>query len=204
MNFCEIPKNASRLVAFLGTAKEKSGGLEKDAVIIREPFSRFWSAVKTIDSEITFYGSYPPNNTELISSYSSQESAVDVMSAIDRGIESLNAETVDIHLQPQSAFIADRLFDYVWTHDETLLQQIKTSCEESNVSFCEGIDFDNWAFGSINKSPDDKDEEAMSYIMNTPAIKQRLEEFYADDFAVWSNPSSLLKPAEEPEEESGE
>jgi hypothetical protein len=196
MNFFEIAKNASRLVAFLGTAKERSGGFEKDAVIIREPFSRFWSAVKTIDPEISFYGSYPPNNTELISSYSSQESAVDVMSAIDRGIESLNAELLDIHLRPQSAFIAGSLFDYVWTHDETLLQQIKTSCEESNVSFCDGLDFDQWEFGLINKSPHDKDDEAMSYIMNTPAIKQRLEEFYAEDFAIWNNPNVLLKPEE--------
>lgn len=196
MNFCEIPKNASRLIAFLGTAKHQVLGQGKEAVVIREPFSRFWSAVKTIDPEISFYGSYPPNNTELIESYSDLEIATDVVSAIDRGIESLNTDPLDIHLRTQSSFIAGKLFDYVWTHGETLLQQIKTSCEESNVSFCDGIDFDQWGFGFMNKSPHDKDQEAMEYIMNTPEVKQRLEEFYAEDFAIWNNPSALLKPEE--------
>jgi hypothetical protein len=181
----EIPKNAGNFVRFLNTSF--LGNKTIDVVILREPYERFWSATKTVVNEISIFGSFPfESEINMRTTYVGLE--FNIEDVINQSLSMLEECDFYIHLKPQTEFIKDKKFDEV-VYFENLNTEIETLIEKYGVSTIE-----NFSFGrKLTVSPKERDEEAMNYILNTPSVKNKLDQFYESDFIIYNNPTSLIK-----------
>jgi hypothetical protein len=181
----DIPKNAGSLARYLNICLKSDKDI--DAVILRNPYERFWSATKTVVDEISLFGGYPIDFTKKpIKSYKDLKFSIE--DVINKSLTMLNNEIIDGHLQTQSEFIGDKKFHEI-LFVETLDIELKQLIEKYEISTIE-----NFTIGKkVNKSPKERDEEAIEYIMNTPSVKSKLDEFYKKDFELYNNPNSIKK-----------
>lgn len=183
IDFFEIPKNASRYVNTMRLMLSCDRPLS--VVLVRDPYKRFWSAVKTFTDEISLYGSYPPNGTEPRTSY--QGMTVDIPNVVQKALARLSESPLQIHLATQSSFIGNKKFDEVLTVDETLSAQMESLVKKYQMS----VVSQDAVHYAINVSPHDLDNQALDYIQSTPEVKSKLDVFYAEDLALLTNLGSL-------------
>ena len=181
----EIPKNAGNFARLLNTSF--IGDKSIDVVILREPYERFWSATKTVVNEISIFGSFPfESEINMRTSYVGLE--FNIEDVINQSLSMLEECDFYIHLKPQTEFIGDKKFDEV-VYFENLNTEIEGLIEKYGIPTIE-----NFSLGrKLTVSPKERDEEAMNYILNTPSIKNKLDDFYNSDFIIYNNPTSLIK-----------
>lgn len=185
LDIFQIPKNAGNFARFLNFSLRADRPL--DIVILREPYSRFWSATKTVVSEISLFGAFPfEDGINMRTTYEGLDFSVE--DVIGKSLAMLNNTDYYVHLKPQSAHIGDKKFDEV-VYVESLNSDIETLIEKYSLVSIENFSMDR----KLTVSPKERDDEAMNYIMNTPSVKNTLDTFYADDFLIYNDPSSLLK-----------
>ena len=185
LNVFQIPKNAGNFARFLNFALRADRPL--DIVILRNPYDRFWSATKTVVSEISLFGSFPfEEGINMRTTYEGLDFSVE--DVIAKSLAMLDNTDYYVHLKPQSAHIGENKFDEV-VYVESLNSDIQGLIEKYNLKSIENFSMDR----KLTVSPKERDEEAMTYIMNTPSVKNKLDEFYAADFALFNDPSSILK-----------
>lgn len=181
----EIPKNAGNFARYLNTSFV--GPKTVDVLIIRNPYERFWSATKTVVNEISIFGSFPfGDEIKMRTTYIGLEFSME--DVISKSISMLDESNFYIHLKPQSEFIGDKKFDEI-IYFENLNDEMEKLIEKYDVQTIE-----NFSFGrKLTESPKERDEEAMSYILNTPSIKEKIDTFYRSDFILYNDTSSLKK-----------
>jgi hypothetical protein len=180
----EIPKNAGNFSRFLNSSFIEPKTI--NVLIIRNPYERFWSATKTVVNEISIFGSFPfEDNITMRTTYDGLEFSVEEV--INKSLSMLEESDYYIHLKPQAEFIGENKFDEI-VYFENLNEQMQELIEKYNVKTIE-----NFFLGrKLTSSPKERDEEAITYILNTPLVKERLDEFYNYDFTLY-NDISLLK-----------
>ncbi len=181
----EIPKNAGNFARFLNTSFIEDKTI--DVVILREPYERFWSATKTVVNEISIFGSFPfESQINMRKTYVGLD--FNVEDVINKSISMLEQSDFYVHLKPQTDFIGDKKFDEV-VYFENLNTEIENLIEKYGVNTVQNFSFDR----KLTVSPKERDEEAMNYIVNTQSIKDKLDEFYKDDFIIYNNPELIKK-----------
>jgi len=181
----EIPKNAGNFARLLNTSF--IGDKSIDVVILREPYERFWSATKTVVNEISIFGSFPfESEINMRTSYVGLE--FNIEDVINQSLSMLEECDFFIHLKPQTEFIGDKKFDEL-VYFENLNTEIEELIKKYGVPTIE-----NFSLGKkLTVSPKERDEEAMNYILNTPYVKNKLDEFYKGDFTIYNNPNLIKK-----------
>lgn len=182
ITFYEIPKNASRYANLLTNSLKTNENV--NVCFLRDPYQRFWDAVKTIIPSISFYGSYPPNGTKIITEYAPLN--INYQDAISQAL-ALLGQPQYIHLATQSSFIGTQKFDEVFLVDENLIANCQSLVAKYNLTLIENFNINQF----VNQSPTDIDTTVMSYINETPAIQQQLQTFYANDIALLENINSI-------------
>ena len=183
IKFFEIPKNASRF----GSLLTMSLRCDRDIIIcfLRDPYERFWDACKTIVPSISYYNGYPPTGLPKITEYSPLN--IDYQAAIAQALKMMN-DPQWIHFRTQSSFIGNRTFDEVFMVDANL----SSNCAALMGKYDIQTAIENFTFDQlVNQSPTDLDKIVISYIKETPAIEQQLASFYAVDFALIGNISTI-------------
>ena len=181
----EIPKNAGNFARFLNASF--IGNKSIDVVIIRQPYERFWSATKTIVNEISIFGSFPfESEVNMRTTYTGLNFSVEEV--ISKSLSMLDQSNLYVHLKPQIEFIGDKKFDEV-IYFENLNTEIENLIEKYSITTIENFSLDR----KLTVSPKERDNEAMEYILNTPLVKSKLDDFYSLDSMIYNNPSSLLK-----------
>lgn len=185
INIFEIPKNASRYANLFKFSSRCNQDIE--VVFLRDVYARFWSACKTIIPEISLFGDYPAKGDPKRTTYNGMN--IDVGTEINKCIVMLGQSNLEAHLQTQSSFIGNLKFDEVVILDSNFVQNMQSIVSKYNVTL-----IPNFTLNLIlNDSPKELDSQAIQYIQNTPNVKQTLDQFYANDFSLLSNPTSLLK-----------
>lgn len=181
----EIPKNAGNFARHINTSFIGDGSI--DVIILRDPYERFWSATKTVVNEISIFGSFPfESEIKMRTTYEGLN--FNVEDVINQSLSMLDQSDFYIHLKPQMEFIGDKKFDEV-IYFENLNVEIESLIEKYNVNTIE-----NFSLGrKLTVSPKERDEEAMSYILNTPSVKNRLDDFYNSDFLIYDDPLPIKK-----------
>lgn len=185
INFLEIPKNASRYASMLNHLINTTEHI--DVVFLRDPYERFWSACKTIINDISFYGSYPPDGLQKVTSY--KDANIDIAKAVQDSLDLLDVENLDTHLATQCSFIGDNKFDEVFMVTKDLNTELATLQNKYPITLTENFNF-NFV---INDSPHDIDAEALNYIKNTKSVKDRLDIFYKEDIALLLDINKIKK-----------
>lgn len=185
LNIFEIPKNAGNFARFLNMSFV--GDKSIDVIILRDPYERFWSATKTVVNEISIFGSFPFElGVNMRTTYEGLN--FNVEDVINESLSMLEQSDFYVHLKPQMEFIGDQKFDEV-IYFENLNTEIESIIEKYNVNTIE-----NFSLGrKLTVSPKERDEEAMSYILNTSSVKNKLDDFYKSDFLIYNDPSSIKK-----------
>ena len=114
---------------------------------------------------------------------------IDVASVINFCISMLSNPGLDTHLETQKNFIKDTKFDEILIVDQSLNDNLNALIKKYNGSWTGGFEPNV----TPNNSPKELDAQALQYIQNTSNVKQALDQFYANDFLLLSNPNSLLK-----------
>jgi len=190
VNIFGIPKNGS---SFLAVVREGlSSNFNIDIVVIRDPIVRFWSGVKEI---------YPPAKRMFI-----VESMIDdcVHFLDNSGDYSCNEtmvyfvhgpkEMIYAHLKPQTDYIKENKFDYVFdlkTLNQQLNELIENGTIQTKIPLSEYNRKNFHHMDLFKESNHEHDDRALAY------IRQRYSEFvnrfYAKDLIMYQNPSMLLK-----------
>jgi hypothetical protein len=185
LNIFEIPKNAGNFARFLNTSI--LGNKTVDVLILRNPYERFWSATKTVVDEISIFGSFPfESEMNMRTTYVGLE--FNIEDVIGESLSMLEQSDFYIHLKPQTEFIGGKKFDEV-IYFENLNTDIEGLIEKYSIPIIENFSLER----KLTVSPKERDEEAMNYILNTPFIKNKLDDFYNSDLVVYNNPISLMK-----------
>jgi len=184
ITFFEIPKNASRYANVLTRSLITNDTV--NVCFLRDPYERFWDAVKTIIPSISYYGSYPPNGTALIKEYAPLN--INYQAAIEQALGMLG-QSQWIHLATQTSFIGDKKFNEVFMVDANLISNCESLVAKYNLTPIENFTFNQY----VNQSPIDIDMTVMAYIKGTPTIQQQLANFYAVDFALLNDFSNIKK-----------
>lgn len=189
-----IKKNASSTLALLEPILMSNS--EIDIVVLRDPIDRFWSACKSMHPDLMFHEKVNTSYHGTI--FPSGATEVDLNSAISACIAMAEESPTEPHFAKQVDSIGDKKFNYVIKFNELdsrLRQLIQTNAISLNLSetkFISALEFvsiDNYK--KLNVSPKDKDSDAMSIISSNHLTK--LNEIYAEDIALYNNPSSIVK-----------
>jgi len=165
--FIEIWKNASRFTEFLCQSIDMKD--PPTFAVIRDPYTRFWSACKEIFSNPAKDGT-PRGETNPIR-------------LIEYGLIELQRPDLDFHFQTQTWF--KNLYPWELDHVflfESLNQNLKQKCDEFNVIWKDAFDWEKALNMNINPSDHTNDETAIEFLKDLPEIKY----YYEEDFE-WYN-----------------
>lgn len=186
MNFFEIPKNAHETCFFLSDFYPIAE--QKDVLVLRDPLKRFWSACKTNTAELSPFGNWPTWTKEDFKNRPTTYKGLELTptEVIENIKKEMEAGNLSLHLQTQVSYIGDKKFDHI-IKVESLREDLDALSElygfnkirDDLMPFC-------------NVSVKEWDKEALKLIKKDDYIKT----FYADDIALYSNTSSLLKASE--------
>jgi len=165
--FIEIWKNASRFTKFLGQNVDMQE--PPTFAVVREPYSRFWSACKEMFSRPAKDGT-PRGET-------------DPVILIENGMKEIRKIDTDFHFKPQTWFKS--LYEYNIDHFftfENLNNELIDVSKKFNIKWKDGFDIDSIFEMNMQPSDHTNDEFAIEYIKD----REELLCYYVDDFELYN------------------
>jgi hypothetical protein len=165
--FIEIWKNASRFTEFLCQSIDMKD--PPTFAVIRDPYTRFWSACKEIFSNPAKDGT-PRGET-------------DPVILIENGIKEIRKIDPNFHFAPQTWFKS--LYKYDIDHFftfENLNNELIDISKKFNIKWKDGFDIDSIFKMNINPSDHTNDECAIEYMKG----REELLCYYVDDFELYN------------------
>ena len=173
--FITIPKNSLTLCHILNVHLTFDNPDVLEYVgIIREPYSRFWSAVKECTGEYKTRKDETDDNEY-------EFKGKTVADQIKEGIAQIDGTPNDF-FKTQKSWLDKYTVSKTFKYDENLRTNLKSlfaDLEDTKLKEqLETVIDKDW-----NESTHDKDEEALGILKST--YKDKIETFYADDFKLW-------------------
>lgn len=149
---------------------------ERQIVFVRDPVKRFWSAVKK---------QHPISDMEGGIAKALYELGNDALAPESRQFSVT-------HFAPQVTNLEGKEIGHVVPLDSKFLDNLKAVLSNYPVRWIQNFNLEVAVKDARNATDNSRDAEAVAYITGTPAIMDRLKEFYEDDFAWWNDPGSKI------------